>query len=90
MLTVEEMTEQQLVLVEAAEGDDEGERPLHAVLQRERLHTRQGGHGLETVYGRRSGSIRPNPLRLDCIDMEKLSDEVKGHEAGTEVILIRV
>lgn len=90
MLTVEEMTEQQLVLVEAAEGDDEGERPLHAVLQRERLHTREGRHGLETVYGRGRGSIRPNPLRLYCIDVKKLRDEVKGHEAGTEIILVRV
>ena len=70
VLAVEEVAEEKLILVEAAVGDDEGERPLHRVLQGERLQAGQGWHGFWTGDGRGWGSSRPHPLRLYCRDVE--------------------
>ena len=90
MLAVEEVAEQQLVLVEAAVGDDEGERPLYVVLQREGLQTRESGHGLRADDGRGWSGTGAHTLRLYGSDVKQLCDKVKGHQAGTKVVLVGV
>ena len=88
---VEEVPEEHLVLEDGLPVEHEGERPLHHVLETERLQPRQllGSPRRAPDRARREG-LGTDGLRLNGDDLAQLGDEVAAGERHPEVLLVRI